>query len=131
MSILSALRNGKITALQALALTETWAGQELKQLPGGQYVEGVINDLAGAGANTADSALVTFSKAAEVPVDAFLAAKLGAAAPQTISDANAAIDAQTNAAIAFIQLQASNLKQNVALGYAGATAAPSPPAPAE
>lgn len=117
MSILSALLNKKITAGQALSLTETWAGQELKQVPGGQFVEGLINDLVGAGSNTADAALVTFSKAVETPLDAFLAAKLGNDAPQAIADANAAVDAQTNAAIAFIQLQASNLKQNMALGY--------------
>ena len=39
-------------------------------------------------------------------------------AGQATADFNAAVDAQANALIAFIQLQASNLKQNLALGYA-------------
>jgi hypothetical protein len=110
MSILDALLRKKISPTQALALTETWAGQKLAQVPGGQFVEGLINDLAGA-------PLVAVTKAIEAPVDTFLAAKLGPDGAQAAEDFNAAVDAQANALIGFIQLQASNLKQNLALGY--------------
>ena len=58
------------------------------------------------------------TKAIELPVDTFLAAGLGPDAAPATADFNAAVDAQANALIAFIQLQASNLKQNLALGYA-------------
>jgi hypothetical protein len=118
MSILDAVLKRRITPAQALALTETWAGQELKQIPGGQYVEGLLNDLAGAGANAADAPIVAVAKAIEAPVDAFLAVRLGASAAPAVQDFDAAVDAQAGALIAFIQLQASNLKQNLALGYA-------------
>lgn len=118
MSILDAVLKRRITPAQALALTETWAGQKLAQIPGGQFVESFLNDLAGAGANAADAPIVAVSKAIEAPVDAFLAARLGADAGPATADVNAAVDAQANALIAFIQLQASNLKQNLALGYA-------------
>jgi len=119
MSILDAVLKRRITPAQGLALAETWAGQELKQIPGGQFLEGLLNDLAGAGADAADAPIVAVAKAIEAPVDAFLAAKLGADAGQATADFNAAVDAQANALVAFIQLQASNLKQNLALGYSG------------
>jgi hypothetical protein len=117
MSILDALLRKKISPTQALALTETWAGQKLAQVPGGQFVEGLINDLAGAGSEAAQAPLVAVTKAIEAPVDTFLAAKLGPDGAQAAEDFNAAVDAQANALIGFIQLQASNLKQNLALGY--------------
>lgn len=117
MSILDAVLKKRITIPQALTLAETWAGQELKQLPGGQYLEAFLNDLVGAGANAAEAPIVAVSKAIEVPVDTFLAARLGADAGQATEDFNAAVDAQANALIAFIQLQAANMKQNLALGY--------------
>jgi hypothetical protein len=119
MSILDAVLKRKISVAQALALTETWAGQELKQIPGGQFIEGLLNDLAGAGANAASAPLVAVTKTIEAPVDTFLAATLGASGAQAEQDFNAAVDAQANALIAFVQLQASNLKQNLALGYQG------------
>jgi hypothetical protein len=118
MSILDAVLKRRITPARALALTETWAGQELKQIPGGQYLEGLLNDLAGAGANAVDAPIVAVSKAIEAPVDAFLAVRLGASAGPATADVDAAVDAQAGALIAFIQLQAANLKQNLALGYA-------------
>jgi hypothetical protein len=118
MSILDAVLKRRITPAQGLALAETWAGQELKQIPGGQFVEGLLNDLAGAGVHAADAPIVAVTKAIEAPIDGFLAATLGPSAGQAAADFNAAVDAQANALIAFIQLQASNLKQNLALGYA-------------
>ena len=66
----------------------------------------------------AQAPIVAVTKAIEAPVDSFLAAGLGANAAQPADDFNAAVDAQANALIAFVQLQASNLKQNLALGYA-------------
>ena len=119
MSILDAVLKRRITPAQGLALAETWAGRELKQIPGGQFLEGLLNDLAGAGADAADAPIVAVAKAIEAPVDAFLAAGLGPNAGQAAADFNAAVDAQANALIAFIQLQASNLKQNLALGASG------------
>lgn len=119
MSILDAVLKRRITPAQGLALAETWAGQELKQIPGGQFIEGLLNGLAGAGANAAEVPLVAVTRAIEAPVDAFLAATLGPNAGQATADANAAVEVQANALIAFIQLQASNLKQNLALGYSG------------
>jgi hypothetical protein len=119
MSILDAVLKRRITPAQGLALAETWAGQELKQIPGGQFLEGLLNDLAAAGAHATDAPIVAVTKAIEAPVDAFLAAGLGASGGQAAEDFNAAVDAQADALIAFIQLQASNLKQNLALGYSG------------
>lgn len=119
MSILDAVLKRRITPAQGLALAETWAGQKLAQVPGGQFLESLLDDLAGAGAQAAQAPIVTVARAIEAPVDAFLAAGLGPNAGQAAADFNAAVDAQANALIAFIQLQASNLKQNLALGSSG------------